>query len=484
MHNHYDIIVIGAGPGGASAAALLAKQGKRVLLVDKNKKAGGRMMTLHRNGFTFEYFPIYCVPIVSSRYEELLKEIDVLDQVDLTPPEVMGTLLYENEAGVMREWQMRGNVLSLLRTLGIPWWNFKGLYQSIVFLAKLFRLPEEEINKLYKVSAMDYVDQFPLPKGLRTYFLATFGEAAFEMTSDKTSAAEAIKLFQQSKDGSAGYFGRKGIGFIFELCAKAVEDMGNTVLMKTRINSIDVEAGRVTGITTQSGDQYFAPVVVSGAGLRQTVLKLVGENHFAKDYVDWVRGLEGNLGCVGYRWILNKPLLKSPMYIYFPEGCVATYNEFEEMAAGERKPSRSYVYLGTTSIYPELTQEGKQLVYAVMSCMGDPEIDIQPYLDYVTAMVKKFMPEVFDCIELEEKVGPANVPGFGTDAILPGMGGETYGLALTVDQAGHENLKGHSPIEGLFHVGSDAGGSGVGTHQAVDSAFNVTKLVLDHMKSR
>ncbi len=77
MHNHYDIIVVGAGPGGASAAALLAKQGKRVLLVDKNKKAGGRMMTLHRDGFTFEYFPIYCVPIVSSRYEELLKEIKV-----------------------------------------------------------------------------------------------------------------------------------------------------------------------------------------------------------------------------------------------------------------------------------------------------------------------------------------------------------------------------------------------------------------------
>jgi hypothetical protein len=41
--------------------------------------------------------------------------------------------------------------------------------------------------------------------------------------------------------------------------------------------------------------------------------------------------------------------------------------------------------------------------------MGNPEIDIKPYLDYVTAMVRKFMPEVFDCIELEEEVGPANV---------------------------------------------------------------------------
>lgn len=41
----YDVIVIGAGPGGSAAAALLAREGKKVLLVDKNKSAGGRMMT-------------------------------------------------------------------------------------------------------------------------------------------------------------------------------------------------------------------------------------------------------------------------------------------------------------------------------------------------------------------------------------------------------------------------------------------------------
>jgi phytoene dehydrogenase-like protein len=55
---NYDVIVIGAGPGGSAAAALLAKEGKKVLLVDKNKSAGGKMMTIHdKDGFHESQIP-------------------------------------------------------------------------------------------------------------------------------------------------------------------------------------------------------------------------------------------------------------------------------------------------------------------------------------------------------------------------------------------------------------------------------------------
>jgi prolycopene isomerase len=480
MTNQFDIIVVGAGPGGASAAALLAKKGKRVLLVDKNKKAGGRMMTLQRDGFSFELFPINCVPSNNSNFEKVLKEIGMEAQVEpILPEDNMGVLMYEDEKGVTRSWQMGSSNLGLLKTLGVAWWNLPALFRAIRFFSKMSALTEEEINQLYDISAMEYVDQFNIPKGVRTYFLASFGEGAFEMTSDRTSAAVAIKIFHEAMNHGGGRYYSKGIGHVFEVCADAVEKFGGSVLMKTRIRSIDVENGRVSGITTESGEQYFAPLVISSAGVRQTVLKLVGKEQYSAQYVDWVSSLEGNLACAGFRWILNEPVLKSPMYIYFPEGCVATFDEFEKMGSGEIKPSHSYIYLGTTSLWPGLAPQGKQLVYAVMSCLPDPELDIQPYLDYVRDKVRKVMPEVLDCIELEETVGPAHVPGLGTDAILPGQGGEAYGLALSVGQAGNPLLKGDSPIDGLYYVGCDAGGSGLGTNQAVDSALNVSRMVLE-----
>jgi len=39
--SHYDVIVVGAGMGGLTAASLLAKAGKKVLLVERNPCPGG-----------------------------------------------------------------------------------------------------------------------------------------------------------------------------------------------------------------------------------------------------------------------------------------------------------------------------------------------------------------------------------------------------------------------------------------------------------
>ncbi|MEJ2737728.1 MAG: hypothetical protein P8189_29930 [Anaerolineae bacterium] len=41
-------------------------------------------------------------------------------------------------------------------------------------------------------------------------------------------------------------------------------------------------------------------------------------------------------------------------------------------------------------------------------------------------------------------------------------------------------MSGETPIEGLYYVGGDAGGFGPGTHQAVDSAAKVSRLVEDY----
>jgi prolycopene isomerase len=49
----YDVIVIGAGMGGLTAAASLAQQGKRVLLLEKNPHIGGTSYIFKRGAFAF-----------------------------------------------------------------------------------------------------------------------------------------------------------------------------------------------------------------------------------------------------------------------------------------------------------------------------------------------------------------------------------------------------------------------------------------------
>ena len=50
----YDVVVIGAGLGGLSAGALLAKQGRRVLVLEQSQLIGGCCSTFERKGYRFD----------------------------------------------------------------------------------------------------------------------------------------------------------------------------------------------------------------------------------------------------------------------------------------------------------------------------------------------------------------------------------------------------------------------------------------------
>ena len=50
----YDVIVIGAGGGGLSAASKLSMEKKKVLLIEQHSKVGGYMGSFKRGDYTFE----------------------------------------------------------------------------------------------------------------------------------------------------------------------------------------------------------------------------------------------------------------------------------------------------------------------------------------------------------------------------------------------------------------------------------------------
>lgn len=50
----YDAIVIGSGIGGLTCAGMLARQGKKVLVLEQLGKVGGCTHTFRQNGFEFD----------------------------------------------------------------------------------------------------------------------------------------------------------------------------------------------------------------------------------------------------------------------------------------------------------------------------------------------------------------------------------------------------------------------------------------------
>ena len=55
----HHVVVIGAGPGGLTAAALLAKSGVRVTVIERLPHLGGRTSTFSQKGFRFDHGPTF-----------------------------------------------------------------------------------------------------------------------------------------------------------------------------------------------------------------------------------------------------------------------------------------------------------------------------------------------------------------------------------------------------------------------------------------
>ncbi len=90
----------------------------------------------------------------------------------------------------------------------------------------------------------------------------------------------------------------------------------------------------------------------------------------------------------------------------------------------------------------------------------------------------KAFPDLPAHIESKEYYSAQEISAISREQVLPGIGGETIGLGQVVGQAGRYKPSVKAPIRGLFYVGCDAGGRGIGTQQAVDSGINVANTVL------
>ena len=105
----YDVCVIGAGYGGASVAALLAKQGKKVALLEKTARAGGKTQTTERKGYRFEMFGAVGIPAYNSRFHELVDTLGVAERAPFVVPEGdAASIRYLNKDG---DWKVSYNPL-------------------------------------------------------------------------------------------------------------------------------------------------------------------------------------------------------------------------------------------------------------------------------------------------------------------------------------------------------------------------------------
>ncbi len=486
MDEQYDVIVVGAGFGGAACAALLARHGLKTLLLDKNDRPGGKALTMSREGFSYELWPVAGGPSLNSQFAAVLREIDAEDEVALLTPDPAGVLLYKGASAkyeplvVSALPQAPGDIADMARWLQL---GPADLSEMARLFGDMTSMALNDIEALDELSFSEFLPRYRLPRSVFSYF-GMWSNILFVVPIDLLAASEAIKTFRDFIAGGAMRYSSGGYGRVAEVFAQAVERYGGQVRMETAVERIAVENGAVSGVITQAGS-FGAPIVVSDAGIQPTVLKLVGEGHFDKGYVNHVKGLLPSWALVGIRYFLSRPVFQYPVSIAFSDDSYWDTERFLRIKAGEL-PDEVIVFIVVPSLYDSgLAPEGKQCAIAATLCSPDPEAsDAEVWWNKLDEMVDRLWPDLRPHVEREERYSAAQVASLTRDHVLPGQGGECIGLAQIVGQCGRHKPSARAPILGLYYVGCDAGGYGCGTHQAVNSGAAVAGLVLGDYRAR
>jgi len=196
--------------------------------------------------------------------------------------------------------------------------------------------------------------------------------------------------------------------------------------------------------------------------------------------VNYVKDLVPSWGLPGARYFLNKKVVKSPFGNIISGDSHWSLDRINRAAAGEMPQDIGILYEVPSNYDPDAAPKGKQVVLAASWSAADPQMTAKQkrmWWDKIDEIMFNVFPDLPKHIESKEYYSSRDVSLLTRDQVLPGQGGECIGLGQVVGQAGGKKPNIKAPIQGLFYVGCDAGGWGVGTQQAVSSGIAVAGAV-------
>ncbi|MFX0145647.1 MAG: phytoene desaturase family protein, partial [Candidatus Hodarchaeota archaeon] len=343
----YDIIIIGGGIGGTAVGAILASKGFKTLLIEKNEFLGGRCSTYEKEGFKIDVGVHLFGRSSKGPHGKILNMIGMEDAIEWVLCRKPGP-----------RWFYQGRFWAFPRELKefIPSSDYSGLM-------KLFRdvLKMKNLEGLEKKSAKSLLTKYTT-NNLVHSFIDIISLLYFVIPYYQTSASEFIRcLSSLSTDFSIGY-PKGGCISIPQAYASGIEKFGGIIQTSQTVSKIVVENRRVQGIELDNGKFISSKVVISNAGIRETINSMIGRHFFNKEFLKKIDELKYSISALTFKVALKKPITKFKLITSF-----SSYDpeeRFNSVLKG-KVPEDVFLFIPIPSNFDDsLAPKGKQLLIA------------------------------------------------------------------------------------------------------------------------
>lgn len=289
-HEHYDALFIGSGLGSLSAAAILAKEGQRVLVLERHYTPGGFTHIFKRRGYEWDVGIHYIGEV--QRPNSIIKKL--FDYV------TDGALKWADMGEVYDRVVVGDRIYDLVK-------GTKNFIETLVgYFPEEREAIEQYVNLVYqlnKTAKTFYLEKVMPPwlskisgGWMRGGYLKYAKQTTDEVLRGLTKNEELIKVLtaQYGDYGlpprrssfamhatvvrhyfSGGSFPIGGSSQIVDTIAPVLAKTDSTILTNAEVAEVVVENGKATGVRMTDGKVFRAAKVVSGAGINTTYRTLL-----------------------------------------------------------------------------------------------------------------------------------------------------------------------------------------------------------------
>jgi phytoene dehydrogenase-like protein len=318
----YHAIVIGGGHNGLTAAAYLARAGRKVLVLERRHVLGGAAVTEEIfPGFKFSV----CSYVVSLLRPEIIRDLDLprygleilpLDGTFTPMPNGDHLWRVNDHAKTRREiarhskldaeaYDEYGKAMVEMARFVKPILNMTPPdpmsldpreLRKLLFLGNRFRaLPDgDRYNQiqLMTMSAVDFLDQWFETDVLKATMSASGIIGTFQGVRSPGTAYVLLHHYMGEIDGAfrSWGFARGGTGAISNAIAAAAREAGVEIRTETAVARISVKNGQASGVVLANGDELSADLVLSSVDPNLTFMKFMdADRELPADFVEEIR---------------------------------------------------------------------------------------------------------------------------------------------------------------------------------------------------
>jgi phytoene dehydrogenase-like protein len=480
------VVVIGSGPGGSAVAALMAHAGHQVTLVEKNPFPGGKCSSLPREGFVVDtgvhmfgrgplgpFGDISRIlgegPSWSATTPAFTLGLPGGGKLEMASSIVHPISLFNFLKGHVKGWQTMGWAGSAVKAAGE--FGLAGL-SSLVKRFGDQRYPL--YTDLQDICVHDFITSLSDSHG----FLRTFhAQAMLTMVLpwQRASMGEFAYILASTMQASRLCYPHGGSGAIPTSFLRALRRKGGLLRLGCAVAGVETGGGRVRGVTTTAGEFIPADIVISSAGLRRTV-ELAGRESFPAHYLDLSDGLGDSEAFIAVKFFLDRKIssMRTPCLLRMPD--LSPHTMFDYLDDGG-VPSDLFLFVTAPGNWdPSLVPPGRDCLIVGVPAPSrlDRAAQSESLLELAQDIAAEVFPEIKGATIAVERVLAGDV-----SRLSGRTAGECIGVAQEVGQSGSRRPSQTTPIRGLFLVGADAGGRGIGTEMAADSALRLYSLLKD-----